>query len=143
MQKNGLVDLNVLASAMMTPDTSLVSIMAIHHQRDRCGAAPQGDRAGVPGEEGVLHGPQLKVDLASVSSHKVYGPNGLGACAFVDRVCLEPILSGCGQERGVRSGMLPRFLCSCFGEACREAWIRHLSTLLYEGVTKNIPHVVH
>lgn len=63
------------------------------------------------------------VDLMSMSSHKLYGPKGLGAC-FVrrrPRVRLEPIISGGGQERGLRSGTLPTPLVVGFGEAARLA----------------------
>jgi cysteine desulfurase len=63
------------------------------------------------------------VDLASVSGHKVYGPKGIGAL-FVrrrPRVRLEPLFSGGGQERGLRSGTLPTPLIVGLGEACRLA----------------------
>ena len=64
-----------------------------------------------------------KVDLASVSGHKIYGPKGVGAL-FVrrrPRVRLSPLFSGGGQERGLRSGTLPAPLIVGFGEACRLA----------------------
>ena len=59
----------------------------------------------------------------SLSGHKVYGPKGVGA-AYVrrrPRVRLEPIMSGGGQERGLRSGTLPSTLVVGMGEACRIA----------------------
>ncbi len=62
-----------------------------------------------------------KVDLASVSGHKLYGPKGVGAL-FVrrrPRVRLAPLFSGGGQERGLRSGTLPTPLIVGLGEACR------------------------
>ncbi len=64
-----------------------------------------------------------KVDLASVSGHKLYGPKGIGAL-FVrrrPRVRLAPLFSGGGQERGLRSGTLPTPLIVGLGEACRLA----------------------
>jgi cysteine desulfurase len=95
----------------------------------------------------------LKIDLASISSHKIYGPKGVGALYIRrrPRVRLEPILSGGGQERGLRSGTVPHFLCVGLGTACDvarkelphdEAWIRHLSDRLYRGIMDNIPHVI-
>ena len=59
----------------------------------------------------------------SMSSHKLYGPMGIGA-AFIrrrPRVRLEPLISGGGQERGLRSGTLPTPLVVGFGEAARIA----------------------
>jgi cysteine desulfurase len=52
---------------------------------------------------------ELKVDLAALSSHKMYGPKGVGAL-FVrrrnPRVLLSPAIDGGGHERGMRSGTL-------------------------------------
>jgi cysteine desulfurase len=66
---------------------------------------------------------EMNIDLMSISGHKIYGPKGIGA-AYVrrrPRVRLEPILSGGGQERGLRSGTLPSPLCVGLGEACKIA----------------------
>ena len=65
----------------------------------------------------------MNIDLMSLSGHKVYGPKGIGACYVrrKPRVRLEPIISGGGQERGLRSGTVPAPLVVGFGEACRLA----------------------
>lgn len=66
---------------------------------------------------------EMNIDLMSVSGHKLYGPKGVGA-AYVrrrPRVRLEPIISGGGQERGLRSGTLPTALAVGLGEAARIA----------------------
>lgn len=63
----------------------------------------------------------LGLSLASLSSHKIYGPKGIGALYVrrKPRVKLEPLFSGGGQERGLRSGTLAPALCVGFGEAAR------------------------
>lgn len=164
VQKNGLVDLNVLKETI-TEDTGLVSIMAVNNEigvlqplreigkicRERkvffhCDMAQMVGKMPVSVDD-------FNIDLASISSHKVYGPKGIGALYVRrrPRVRLEPILSGGGQERGLRSGTLPHFLCVGFGKACEvakdelardEAWVGNLSKKLYDSVMKDIPHVI-
>ncbi len=60
----------------------------------------------------------LKVDLMSISGHKLYGPKGVGALYVRrrPRVRVEPIQSGGGQERGLRSGTVPTPLAVGLGE---------------------------
>ncbi|QHG92582.1 IscS subfamily cysteine desulfurase [Coxiella endosymbiont of Amblyomma sculptum] len=52
---------------------------------------------------------RMKVDLMSFSSHKLYGPKGIGALYVrrTPRVRLEPLIHGGGHENGLRSGTLP------------------------------------
>ena len=52
---------------------------------------------------------QLQIDLMSFSSHKIYGPKGIGALymrSIMPRVKTEPLIHGGGQERSIRSGTL-------------------------------------
>lgn len=65
----------------------------------------------------------MNVDLMSISGHKLYGPKGIGAIYVRrrPRVRLEPVQSGGGQERGLRSGTVPTPLVVGLGEACRIA----------------------
>jgi len=62
----------------------------------------------------------MNIDLMSISAHKLYGPKGVGAIYIrrKPRVRVEPVQSGGGQERGIRSGTLPTHLCVGFGKAC-------------------------
>ena len=46
----------------------------------------------------------LGIDLLSISSHKLYGPKGVGALYIKTGISIEPIVFGGGQERGLRSG---------------------------------------
>ena len=65
-----------------------------------------------------------KVDLLSFSSHKVYGPKGIGALFVRSGVQLKPIITGGSQERGLRGGTLPPALIAGFGVACEVAMER-------------------
>ncbi len=64
-----------------------------------------------------------KIDLMSISGHKIYGPKGIGALYLrrKPRVRLAPLINGGGQERGLRSGTLPTPLVVGIGKACEVA----------------------
>lgn len=68
----------------------------------------------------VVH---LRCDLLCLSSHKLYGPGGIGALYVAPelRRHLQPQMHGGGQEGGLRSGTIPPFLAVGFGEAARIA----------------------
>ncbi len=62
----------------------------------------------------------MNLDAISISGHKIYGPKGIGALYLRrrnPRVKITPLFSGGGQERGLRSGTLPSYLCAGLGEA--------------------------
>ena len=72
--------------------------------------------------------PEIKsarIDLISVSGHKIYAPKGIGALVARRRgrarVPLTPLMVGGGQERGQRPGTLPVHLIVGLGEASRLA----------------------
>jgi cysteine desulfurase len=66
---------------------------------------------------------RLKVDLLTVTAHKVYGPKGIGALYVrrKPRVRIEAQIHGGGHERGLRSGTLPTHQIVGMGEAFRIA----------------------
>ncbi len=64
---------------------------------------------------------QLPVDLLSISSHKLYGPQGAGALYIRSGVELMPLISGGGQEAGLRSGTQAVATIAGFGVAAELA----------------------
>ena len=134
VRPDGLLDSDALREALTVP-TLLVSIMAVNNEigvvqdipalaaiAKQAGALFHTDVAQATGKIPLdLTG--WKVDLASISGHKIYGPKGVGALYVRrrPRVRLAPLFSGGGQERGLRSGTLPAPLIVGFGEACRLA----------------------
>ncbi len=67
---------------------------------------------------------EMKVDLVSISAHKMYGPKGIGALWVRrgrPRVRLSPLIDGGGHERGMRSGTLPVHQIVGFGKAAELA----------------------
>ncbi len=129
---DGLVDPAALQAALAEP-TALVSVMAANNETGvlqdlarladithAAGALFHTDAAQALGK---VPFDVAGIDLASFSAHKVYGPKGVGALYVRrrPRARLQPLFSGGGQERGLRSGTLPTPLVVGFGEACRIA----------------------
>ena len=65
----------------------------------------------------------MPIDLMSLTSHKTYGPKGIGALYVrrKPRIRIEAQMHGGGHERGMRSGTLPTHQCVGMGEAYRIA----------------------
>jgi len=70
-----------------------------------------------------------RIDMISISGHKIFGPKGIGALIVrrrgFKRIPLQPIMFGGGHERGLRPGTLPVPLISGLGEAARLALASH------------------
>lgn len=132
VQQNGLIDMEELEKAIR-PDTMMVSIMTVNNE---IGVIQPIEDIGklcrskkiffhTDGAQAVGKIPldvnKMNIDLMSISSHKIYGPKGIGACYVRrrPRVRLDPLISGGGQERGLRSGTLAPALSIGFGEAAR------------------------
>lgn len=96
------------------PVAEIASILAGHHAYFHVDAAQ-----GFGKELAPLRSP--RIDLISISSHKVYGPVGVGALVARRRGFMKPPLAslayGGGQERGLRPGTLPVPLIVGFGVA--------------------------
>lgn len=164
VQENGLVDLKALEAAMR-PDTILVSVMAVNNEigviqdlaaiGEMCrarGVLFHCDATQAPGKM-ELDMQKLKIDLMSLSSHKAYGPKGIGALYVrrKPRVRIEAQIHGGGHERGMRSGTLATHQIVGMGEAYRllleeqDKDIAHcmkLRQMLAEGIRNNIPEVI-
>ena len=104
----------------ITDKTILVSVMLANNEIGT--VQPVAELGAVTREKGILFHvdavqgvgkvpfdvEQMKVDLASLSAHKIYGPKGVGALWVrrKPRVRIAPIIDGGGHERGMRSGTL-------------------------------------
>ena len=116
----GQVNLEELKSAI-TNETVLISIMFANNEIGTLANVAEIGRIAHENEilfhtdaaQAVGHIPidvkKMKIDLMSFSSHKIYGPKGIGALyirSISPRVKLDSIVYGGGQERGIRSGTL-------------------------------------
>jgi len=132
-RSDGLLDLDDLSRAIRS-DTVLVSVM---HANSEIGVLqPIDEIGGIARAAGALFHTDaaqsvgkvpvdvdaMRVDLLSLSAHKLYGPKGCGAL-FVrsrePRVRLTPMMDGGGQERGLRSGTVNVPGVVGLGAACR------------------------
>jgi cysteine desulfurase len=131
---NGLVSVEEFKAAIR-PDTILASIMMVNNEIGvihpvweigeicrakgiifHCDAVQGGGRVEIDVQK-------FKVDLLTITAHKMYGPKGIGALYIrrKPRVRLEAQIHGGGHERGFRSGTLATHQIVGFGEAARLA----------------------
>jgi len=120
VQKDGLIDLNEFKKALRS-DTILVSVMAANNEIGVL--QPIAQIGGICHDQGILFHTDAaqaigkipldvqaqRIDLMSLTAHKIYGPKGIGALYVRrknPRVQVAPQLHGGGHERGMRSGTL-------------------------------------
>lgn len=165
VQKNGMIKLEELDKALAGDDTSLVSIMAVNNEIGVLQPLEQignlcrsrqvffhSDCAQAVGKVPIDVN-KIKADLMSISGHKLYGPKGVGALYVRrrPRVRVEPVQSGGGQERGIRSGTVPTPLVVGLGAACELAQlemdrdlkrVNELSDRLIKAIEQGCTHIV-
>jgi len=131
---NGLISVEQLKAALR-PDTILVSIMMVNNEIGV--VQPVWEIADLCRSKGIIFHcdavqgagrleidvQKFKVDLLTITAHKIYGPKGIGALYVrrKPRVRIEAQIHGGGHERGFRSGTLATHQIAGFGEAARLA----------------------
>lgn len=117
VDEKGRISLEQLEQAIR-PDTILVSIM---HTNNEIGTLQPIAQAGalikrcnpntlfhVDAVQGFgkarIYPKKMKIDLMSVSAHKIHGPKGVGFLYVGEKVKIKPIMYGGGQQDGMRSG---------------------------------------
>lgn len=134
VQPDGLLDLGLL-EASLRPDTILVSIMHVNNEigviQDIDAIAQMTRARGIlfhvdaaqSAGKIVIDVEKTPVDLISLTSHKVYGPKGIGALYVrrKPRARIAAQMHGGGHERGMRSGTLATHQLVGMGEAYRIA----------------------
>jgi len=133
-EQNGIIDLEKFRAAIR-PDTILASVMMVNNEIGVI--QPIAEIGEICRAKGIIFHcdavqaagkieidlQKLKVDLMTVTAHKLYGPKGIGA-QYVrrkPRVRIEPQIHGGGHERGFRSGTLATHQIAGMGEAFRLA----------------------
>ena len=161
----GRIDARQVADAIRA-DTALVSVMLANNEigviQPVREIAAECHRRGVPlhcdATQAVgklsVNVRELDVDLMSFSSHKIYGPKGIGALYVRRRpstVKLDPQIAGGGQEAGFRAGTLnvpgiigfARAIELCLAELPQEqVRLRGLRKRLYDGLTQAVEFTV-
>ncbi|MBF9435255.1 MULTISPECIES: cysteine desulfurase DndA [Mycobacteroides] len=138
--RGGWIEPSAIADALR-PDTLLVSTMAVNNETGVIQPIPEIAEV-LAGHDAYLHVDAAqafgkiieplrnsRIDMLSVSGHKVFAPKGIGALMArrrgYRRVPLQPLMFGGGQERGLRPGTLPVALIAGLGLAAELALKEH------------------
>lgn len=145
VDQNGQISLEELEQAVRE-DTILVSLM---HVNNEIGAVEPVEEAAAlvkrKNPKTLVHVDAIqsygkyriypgkwKVDLLSVSGHKLHGPKGIGFLYCREKTKIKPVLLGGGQQRGMRSGTENVPAIAGLGEACEE---------IYQDFEEHIEHL--
>lgn len=132
VDSNGLVDLEELETAI-SEQTLMVCIMSANNETgvlqdigkigDLCKAKGVLFFSDITQSAGKTESnlDELNIDFAALSSHKLYGPKGVGALYIRDFSLINPQIFGGGHEKGLRSGTLNVPGIVGFGKACELA----------------------
>lgn len=129
VNEHGIIDMDELRESI-TDETILVSVMLANNETGV--VMPIKEIAAIAKEKGVLFHTDavqalgkmeinfndISVDMLSISSHKIYGPKGVGAICVRNGLRIDPLIHGGGQERGRRSGTENVGGIVGFGKAC-------------------------
>ena len=131
--------------AALRPDTLLVSVMQVNNETgvrqplDEIANMLKDHDAYFHTDAAQGFGKDLeplrnsRIDLISISGHKIYAPKGVGALVMrrrgYERIPLQPLVYGGGQERGLRPGTLPVALIAALGMAAEIAVRDHAKRL--------------
>jgi cysteine desulfurase len=161
VSQNGLVDPDEVRRAIR-PDTVLISIM---HANNEIGSIQPIEEIGAIAEQAdvyfhsdgvqstgkiVVDVKTLRVDLYSISAHKIHGPKGVGALYVRKGTTLKPLMTGGGHERNRRSGTENVAGIVGFGLAAKLAHeglememehVRNLRDRLENGLKSQIPSI--
>lgn len=134
--RSGRIDPAELAAALR-PETFLVSVMQVNNEtgvrqplaeiatvlKDHLAYLHTDAAQGFGKDLDTLRNP--RIDLISVSGHKLFAPKGIGALILrrrgYERPPVRPLMQGGGQERGLRPGTLPVALIAALGTAAEVA----------------------
>lgn len=154
--RDGLIDPADIAKAIR-PGTALVSV--IHASNETGAIQPVGEIGAICRKRGVLfHSDacqsftkvkldmrRLGIDLLTLNSHKIHGPKGVGALFVRRGVRLKPLMSGGGQEFGLRPGTRNCAAIAGFGLSAELAGPEHakkvaaLRDLLWARLSRDLP----
>ncbi len=162
VDRYGVIDLNYLES-VISDETALVSIMLANNEIGTVQPVEEvvrmASRYGVPVHTDAVQAfgkmevnvKKLGVDLLTVSSHKIYGPKGVGALYIKKGTPILPFIHGGHQEFGLRAGTENTIGIVGFGEAAKilqERWkkdkerLEKLGERLKSGLEEKIPGAV-
>lgn len=120
VKPDGLIDIDLLKSNIKE-NTVMIAVMGVNNEIGV--VQPLKEIGNVAKERGVvffcdaaqavgkipIDVKEMNIGMLSISGHKIYGPKGVGALYVRrnPRIRISPIITGGGQERGLRSGTVP------------------------------------